>query len=244
MKKAYHIGYVQGTFDLFHVGHLNLLKRAKERCEYLLVGIVTDELNQQYKQVKPYIPWEDRAEIVKAIKYVDQVIKIGIENEDKILLWEQYHYDCHFCGDDHNGWDNLIIELGKRGATVEFFPYTQKISSTKIKEDLGKKSHDTPIKVFSIHKEERRIVLYGAGKIGTQLYEEIKNKAGNEIVLWIDKNYEVLRKRGLPISPLCELEGKDYDELVIAVRDRSVVSEIKRSLLSLGVVEEKIFWGS
>ena len=134
MKKNYKIGYVQGTFDLFHIGHLNLLKRAKACCEYLIVGVVSDELNYAYKGDYPYIPYLERSEIVSSIQYVDQVEKIDFLNEDKLKSWEMYHYDCHFSGDDHEGeWENLIGQLKERGSDVVFFPYTEETSSTKIK---------------------------------------------------------------------------------------------------------------
>lgn len=134
MGKKYKIGYVQGTFDLFHIGHLNLLKRAKACCEYLIVGVVSDELNYAYKGDYPYIPYLERSEIVLSIKYVDQVEKIDFSNEDKLKSWEMYRYDCHFSGDDHEGeWENLIEQLKERGADIVFFPYTEETSSTKIK---------------------------------------------------------------------------------------------------------------
>jgi glycerol-3-phosphate cytidylyltransferase len=134
VKKKYKIGYVQGTFDLFHIGHLNLLKKAKSRCEYLIVGVVSDALSCHYKDEQPYIPYSERAAIVKAIKYVDQVEQVGFSNENKITAWHLYHYNCHFSGDDHAGeWNELIRDLKDLGAAVEFFPYTEQTSSTKIK---------------------------------------------------------------------------------------------------------------
>lgn len=134
MKKTYKIGYVQGTFDLFHIGHLNLLKKAKEKCSYLIVGVVSDELNEHYKGIKPYINFEERAAIVSAIKYTDKTVCVNFENEDKFEAWKLYKFDCHFSGDDHIGeWDYLIKKLRSVGSNVEFIPYTQKNSSTKIK---------------------------------------------------------------------------------------------------------------
>ncbi|WP_019552548.1 HAD-IA family hydrolase [Propionispira raffinosivorans] len=134
MEKKYKTGYVQGTFDLFHIGHLNLLKKAKDYCEYLIVGVASDELNYKYKGEYPYIPYSERAVIVKAIKYVDQVEKVDFLNEDKLKAWELYHYDCHFSGDDHAGeWEELTKALRNLGSDIVFFPYTEETSSTKIK---------------------------------------------------------------------------------------------------------------
>lgn len=138
--KKYKIGYIPGSFDLFHVGHLNLLRRAKEKCDFLIAGIVSDELNLSLKGEKPYIPYEQRAAIVEAIKYVDRVVQVDFSTTDKIDAWHKYHYDCHFSGDDHiDDWQELKGRLKKLGAEMEFFPYTQCTSSTKIKNDLKSK---------------------------------------------------------------------------------------------------------
>lgn len=111
LLKKYGRGYVQGTFDLFHVGHLNLFKRAKERCDYLIAGVVSDELNEVYKGAKPYVPYEERAALVGACKYVDEVIRGDVGHDDKVKIWEQHPFDCHFCGDDHGNWQTLIDAL-------------------------------------------------------------------------------------------------------------------------------------
>ena len=137
--KKYGRGYVQGTFDLFHMGHLNLFKRAKERCDYLIAGVVSDELNEVYKGAKPYVPYEERAALVGACKYVDEVIRVDVGHDDKVKIWEEHPFDCHFCGDDHGNWQPLIDALHERGSEVEFFPYTESTSSTRLKEELKKR---------------------------------------------------------------------------------------------------------
>jgi glycerol-3-phosphate cytidylyltransferase len=131
--KTYKIGYTTGVFDLFHIGHLNLIKRAKEQCEYLIVGVSTDELTQSYKNKKPYIPFAERMEIVKSIRYVDQVIPQ--ENREAIQAWKTYHFDVMFQGDDWQGsavYNRIEAELDKHGVGVVYFPRTRGISTTEL----------------------------------------------------------------------------------------------------------------
>ncbi len=136
-KKKYHIGYVPGVYDLFHTGHLRLFERCKEKCDILIVGVLTDELVEFYKGKKPVIDYENRKAVIEGLKVVDKVIPVDFNNTDKIKAWEMLHYDCHFSGDDHVGhWKDVEEELRKRGSAMEFFSYTQGISSTKIKEDM------------------------------------------------------------------------------------------------------------
>ena len=104
------IGYTQGTYDMFHIGHLNLIKNAKRRCDYLIVGVNTDELVESYKNKRPIVPLEERAEIVRSIKYVDEVI---ITNTlDKKEIWDKIRFD----------------EI--------YLPYTKDTSSTMLREKL------------------------------------------------------------------------------------------------------------
>ncbi len=95
------VGYTTGVFDMFHIGHLNVLRRAKENCDYLIVGVSTDELVQKEKKKLPVIPYDERAEIVAAIKYVDKVVIQ--ENKNKIEAWEKYHFNKMFVGSDWKG---------------------------------------------------------------------------------------------------------------------------------------------
>lgn len=137
--KTYRTGYIAGVFDLFHVGHLNLLKRAKERCEYLIVGVLTDELVVKFKHNPPYIPFEERKQILEAIVYVDEVVAVTEQNHEKMKAWEMYHFDCLFSGDDYSGneyWIQDKKSLNEKGSNIEFFPYTKSTSSTMIKEAI------------------------------------------------------------------------------------------------------------
>ena len=131
------IGYTTGVFDLFHVGHLNILRRAKEQCDYLIVGVSTDELVQEYKHKRPVICYEERIEIVKAIRYVDQVVPQI--NRDKYEAWEAYRFNRMFVGDDWKG-SALFQEMEDRfrplGVEIVYFPYTQGTSSTILKKAL------------------------------------------------------------------------------------------------------------
>lgn len=136
--KKYKIGYTTGVFDMFHIGHLNILKNAKEQCDYLIVGVSTDELVYAVKNKKTIIPFEERVEIVKAIKYVDQVVPQI--NKDKIAAYGEYHFDVMFVGDD---WKNSELfnevekKLKKYNVDVIYFPYTKGISSTLLREKIG-----------------------------------------------------------------------------------------------------------
>ena len=136
--KKYHIGYVPGVYDLFHTGHLRLFERCKEMCDILIVGVLTDELVEFYKGKKPVIDYENRAAVIAGLKVVDRVVPVDFNNTDKIKAWEMLHYDCHFSGDDHiNHWKDVEEELRKRGSAMEFFSYTEGISSTMIKEKMN-----------------------------------------------------------------------------------------------------------
>ena len=107
------IGYTQGTYDMFHIRNLNLIKNAKRRCDYLIVGVNTDELVESYKNKRPIIPLEERVEIVRAIKYVDEVI---ITNTlDKKVIWDKIRFDEIYIGDDWKGnerWERTGREMG------------------------------------------------------------------------------------------------------------------------------------
>lgn len=130
------VGYTTGVFDLFHVGHLNLLKRAKAHCDYLIVGVTVDEL-VSYKHKRAVIPFEERAEIVKAIRYVDEVVPQT--SMDKMAAWNEYHFDVMFVGDDWKGtpkWDEIEEQMHSVGVDVIYFPYTKGTSSTLLNETL------------------------------------------------------------------------------------------------------------
>lgn len=132
------IGYTTGVYDLFHIGHLNLLRRAKEQCDYLIVGVTVDEL-VAYKHKKAVIPFNERAAIVEAIRYVDKVVpQVSM---DKIQAWNEHQFDVMFVGDDWKGtdkWNAYEMEFQELGVEIVYFPYTKGTSSTLLNEALLK----------------------------------------------------------------------------------------------------------
>ena len=139
------IGYTAGVYDLFHIGHLNLLKNAKKQCDYLIVGITSDEA-AQYKNKKPFISQDERMKIVSAIKYVDKVVLQ--EDLDKVKAWEKYHYDRLFVGSDWQGtekWNKYEAQLKEKGASVVYLPYTKTTSSTILQNTIKKFNEDNHI---------------------------------------------------------------------------------------------------
>lgn len=141
--KKYNIGYTTGVFDMFHVGHLNILKRAKAQCEHLIVGVSTDALVQGYKKKTPIIPFEERFAIVGAIKYVDEVVPQT--SMDKFKAWEQLKFNALFHGSDWKDSDmyNAIVkQFSEVGVDVVFLPHTAGISSTLLSDVLHKLNKD------------------------------------------------------------------------------------------------------
>lgn len=141
--KKFSVGYTTGVFDLFHIGHLNILKHAKEQCDYLIVGVSTDEVVKSYKHKTPIVPFDERIAIVEAIKYVDKAVPQT--TMDKMVAWEQYHFDAIFHGDDWRGssmYDEVENQLKKVGCTLVFLPHTDGTSSTMITEVLRSKINE------------------------------------------------------------------------------------------------------
>jgi|TARA_B110000263_G_scaffold40476_1_gene32219 glycerol-3-phosphate cytidylyltransferase len=136
MKK---IGYTTGVFDLFHIGHLNILKRARLECDYLIVGITSDELSLSGKNQKPVIPFQERMEIVESIKFVDEVVPQT--NYDKMEAWNNLKFDMMFVGDDWKGtdqWNIIEKDFSEYGVEIIYFPYTSHTSSTILRNILDK----------------------------------------------------------------------------------------------------------
>lgn len=136
-KRKYKIGYTDGVYDLFHVGHLNMIQTAKQNCEYLIVGVHADDVVKEYKHHKPIINEKERKRIIESIKGVDQV-EIN-RFRDKLKLWELYHFNVIFIGDDWKGterWNYFEKVLAEKKVDVVYVPYTRGISTTEIREKI------------------------------------------------------------------------------------------------------------
>lgn len=133
------IGYTTGVFDMFHIGHLNILKKAKAQCDYLIVGVSTDELVQKEKNRTPIIPFENRCAIIESIKYVDQVVPQ--HNKDKYAAWERYHFNKMFVGSDWRGseaWIRFEKQFAPVGVEIIYIDYTEGVSSSILRDKISR----------------------------------------------------------------------------------------------------------
>lgn len=133
------IGYTTGVYDMFHIGHLNILRRAKELCDFLIVGVSTDELVEHEKHKTPIISFEDRCAIVEAIKYVDQVVPQTDKN--KFGAWEKYHFDKMFVGSDWKAteaWNGFEKQFEPLGVEIVYLEHTDGISSSILRNKIAK----------------------------------------------------------------------------------------------------------
>lgn len=138
MDKPFIIGYTTGVFDMFHIGHLNIIQRAKEQCDYLIVGVSTDELVKEYKHKTPIISYDERRAIVASCRYVDKVVPQT--TMDKLAAWNQLHFDIMFHGDEWQGTDlynRYEKEFAKVGAKIQYLSHTEGISSSILRDKLN-----------------------------------------------------------------------------------------------------------
>lgn len=141
--KKYKVGYTTGVYDMFHIGHLNIFKRAKEQCDYLIVGVSTDDLVRDYKGKTPIIPFDERVAIVESVKYVDRVVPQTSMN--KFEAWEKLQFSVLFHGSDWKNTDmynDIIKQFETVGVDVVFLPHTEGVSSTLLSEVLHKINED------------------------------------------------------------------------------------------------------
>lgn len=140
--KKYNKGYTAGVYDMFHIGHLNIIKNAKKHCKELIVGVSTDEVVEKNKNKKPIIPFEERTKIVEAIRYVDKVIpQTSYSVEGKIKVAQTNKIDVMFVGDDWKDtekWNRIEKELKKYNIDVIYLPHTDGISSTLLRKKIMK----------------------------------------------------------------------------------------------------------
>ena len=142
--KKYKTGYITGTFDMFNVGHLIILKQSKELCDYLIVGVFTDEFVEHDKHKTPIIPYTDRARIVQAVSYVDLVIPQ--QNKDKFATWQSFHFDVMFVDSDHQEkyqWEELEQQFAPVGVDIIKIPHTDVVDSSPLREEVTpKRNHE------------------------------------------------------------------------------------------------------
>ena len=127
------VGYTTGVYDMFHIGHLNVIRRAKEQCDYLIVGVSIDELVEKEKGKTPVIPYRERVSILEAIKYVDLVVPQLDKN--KFAAWEKYHFNKMFVGSDWKGtnaWNQYEQQFRTVGVEIVYLPHTNGVSSTAL----------------------------------------------------------------------------------------------------------------
>ena len=131
------IAYAPGVYDLFHIGHLNVLRNAKDRCDHLIAGVVTDELALRVKGLEPVVPLDERLAIVASIRYVDEAVAEDVPH--KLEMWERLHFNVIIKGDDWKGTDRgdkLESDFAAVGVTVAYVPYTTRTSSTMLRQVL------------------------------------------------------------------------------------------------------------
>jgi cytidyltransferase-like protein len=239
MMKPYKVGYCPGAFDLFHIGHLNLLRRSKERCEYLIAGVVTDEVYEGYKWKMPCISFEERFAIVDAIEYVDQTIGVTQELMSKVTAWHRFHYDCHFAGSDHAGaWPDLEAFLHSVGSNMEFFDYTQSTSSTRIRQIIEQEA------LFHyIVKDiaDKTIVTFGAGDV----FREYMQKYGQQYrpVFGVDNNPDKWEREieGVLIRKPEALRLIPPKDLWVILTTKQV-DAVRQQLEKYGINEYKVYY--
>lgn len=218
----YNTGYVAGVFDLFHIGHLNLLKNAKQMCNKLLVGVLCDELVIKFKYNPPIIPETERLEIIRSLKCVDDALIIDGSLIDKIYAWNAFHFDCLFSGDDwkdNDSWINDQQKLRELGSDIYFFPYTSCTSSSKIKKLISKAD-----------EQQEKLLIFGAGTYGKRALEYY----GSSVIAFIDNDIEkqgkiICGKPCLDINKISDCLDETYTIIVAMKNDKESIMQMLKS---------------
>lgn len=152
------VGYAPGAYDLFHIGHLNILKHAREHCDFLIAGVVSDDMLEQVKGIRPFVPLAERLEIVRSMRYVDQAY--AEEVPDKLDTWRDLRFDVLFKGDDWRGTpkgERLEADFAEVGVTIKYFPYTVQTSSTQLRRALTAAAASQ----LAAHEDVEPVARYG-----------------------------------------------------------------------------------
>ena len=151
IHKKYKVGYTCGVFDLFHVGHLNLLERCKNMCDVLIVGVCDDNYVRNVKHKEPVFSEEERVRIVNALDCVSSAYLVDIETtNDKMLAFKKFHFDVLFSGDDWKGserYNKTEKDFAELGVSIEYFPYTKGISTSQLKSGFNGGGYDSVVKI-------------------------------------------------------------------------------------------------
>jgi glycerol-3-phosphate cytidylyltransferase len=137
------VGYAPGVYDLFHIGHLNVLRNARQVCDYLVAGVLTDEMAERAKGASPVVPLAERLDIVRSIRFVDEAVAEDVP--DKLEMWERLRFDLIIKGDDWKGTprgDRLEADFARVGVEVAYLPYTLRTSSTLLRQALLREIED------------------------------------------------------------------------------------------------------
>ena len=249
--KKYHRGYVMGVFDLFHVGHLNLISKAKERCEHLTVGLLTDEVTETIKFIRPTIPFEERRQVLLSVRYVDEVVAIDeMKYLSKVEEWHRHPYDCLFSGDDYADnpyWLKDREELRELGSNIEFFHYYQGQSSSRIRKALGQNTvapaENVQVKKTKQSDQALKVIIYGIGHQYNLMYKSLRyleeKEEINIVALTQTEQSPYVSVDGYPVVPRAKLKELDYDYIIVC--NNTHFLEITESISNLtGLSRERI----
>lgn len=228
----YKKGYVAGVFDLFHIGHLNLINNARCMCEYLTVGVLSDDQVIRFKKKPPFICQEERIKIVASIKGVDEVVLVDENSIDKMDAWNRLHFDCLFSGDDwknNPSWIRDRERLVEVGSNIHFFEYTASTSSSRIKEILNQ--HE---------KQNNNIMIYGAGVFGQRALECY---GSSRVSCFIDRDEKKIGTllKGKPIVSIDKIAQQLDENTTIVVALKNEKEEVVEHLHLITKANIEIF---